>query len=65
MQINISSPAQIVGLIVGFLKPWLLLAGVLLAAGIALETLAGVRVPFVVGGTEGIYLAALLVFVGR
>jgi len=41
------------------------LAGVLLAAGIALEVLGGFRIPFVVTGQEGRLLAAMLVFVAR
>lgn len=65
MQINLSSPKQIPGLIAGFVQPWLFLAGVLLAAGIALEVLGGFRVPLVVTGQDGMLLAALLVYVGR
>lgn len=65
MQINLSSPGQIPGLIVGFLKPWLTLACVLLAFGIALEVLGGFRVPLVVTGQEGLLLAAVLVYAGR
>lgn len=62
---QITSPKQISGLIAGFVKPWLGLAGVLLAAGIALEVLGGFRIPFVVTGQEGMLLAAMLVFVAR
>lgn len=65
MQINLTSPKQIPGLIAGFVKPWLGLAGVLLAAGIAIEVLAGFRVPFVVTGQDGLLLAAVLVYASR
>lgn len=65
MQINLSSPTAIVAQVTGFLKPWLMFTGVVLAAAIAVSTLGDLRLPLVHGGQEQMWLAALLVWAGR
>ena len=65
MQVNLSSPGQIAAQVSGLVKPWLMFTGVVLTAAIALELVAGFRVPFVSGGQEQMYLAALLIWAGR
>lgn len=65
MQINLSSPGAIAALLVGFLKPWLHVGGVVLTAAIAVSIIGNIRVPLVSGGQQEMWLAALLVWAGR
>jgi len=65
MQINLSSPGAIAAQVTSFLKPWMTCGGVLLTTAIVVAQLFDVRIPFVSGGTEQMYLAALMIWAGR
>ena len=65
IELNHKGLQKLAGAIIGVLQLPLLIAGFYLAVAIALETMFGVRMPFVVAGQEGIFLAALLIWAGR
>jgi len=65
MQINLSSPGAIAAQVTSVLKPWVLCGGVVLTTAIAVAVLFDVRIPFIGGGTEQMYLAALMIWAGR
>jgi len=65
MQINLSSPGAIAAQVTSFLKPYVMLVGVLLTMAIAVALLFDIRIPLISGGTEQMYLAALMIWAGR
>ena len=63
--LNPTSPSTIAAQVTMFLKPWAMCGGVLLTMAIADAMLFEFRIPLVSGGTEQMYLAALMTWAGR